>query len=244
MHAGGKPWVGRLQRARRRGDWPRRRAPSGRDRAAESRTDSAWAIVRGGCARARSSLITHVGVLGGDSLLVLDEVGGDPEQQAGVARLAGDEAADGVGDGQRTAQAADIAVGHQAGRHRPSRTGRPGHRRSRAGPARSAWPRRSRRSAGRSGGRARLAPGRPAPGGSSGRCPGGRRRTSPSASPGSDTGRPVAPGRPAHGRARRRRGPGPAACRRCRGRATASGTASASRPGRRRRSSSRDRSAI
>jgi len=40
----------------------------------------------------------QIGVLGGDAVFVLDEVGGHPEEEAGVARLSGDEPADGMGD--------------------------------------------------------------------------------------------------------------------------------------------------
>ena len=64
-----------------------------------------------------SILMTTLAVIGRNLFLVLDEVGGDPEQQAGIAWLSGGESADGVGDGQRAAETADVAVSHQAGRH-------------------------------------------------------------------------------------------------------------------------------
>ena len=98
MQAGGKPMVGRLQA----GSAPWRLASSTRAARARSRgrssRDSAWARAR---ERARGMAVERdhdVAVFGGDPVLVACDVGGDPEQQAGVARLAGRQAADRVRD--------------------------------------------------------------------------------------------------------------------------------------------------
>ena len=132
MQAGGNPWVGRLQD----GSAPWRLASS--TRAAEGpiarRVEHRLGVGDRPreAARVLVELDDDVGVVGGDAFLVLDEVGGDPEQQAGIARLAGDEASDRVGDGQGPAQAADVAVSHQAGGHDRVEQGVERHRRSRA----------------------------------------------------------------------------------------------------------------
>ncbi len=58
-----------------------------------------------------------VAVFIGNPILVAGGVGGDPEQQAGIARFTGGQAADAMSHQKRTAEAAYITVGHDTGGH-------------------------------------------------------------------------------------------------------------------------------
>ena len=57
----------------------------------------------------------HITEQVGDSVLVAGNVGGDPEQEAWFSRIACGKATNGMGNHQRSADAADVAMGHDAG---------------------------------------------------------------------------------------------------------------------------------
>ena len=106
LHTGSAPW--RLASSTS--------AAKARSRGSSS-TDSAWAMARDRLPTMLVEIDHDVAVSRRDGFLVIYHVGGDTKEQAGVARPAGDKAPDRVGHAQRTAQAANIAVSHQAGRH-------------------------------------------------------------------------------------------------------------------------------
>ena len=58
-----------------------------------------------------------IAVLFGDAFLVASNIGGDPEQQAGIAGFAGRQSADGMCHQKCAAQTAHVAMRHDAGSH-------------------------------------------------------------------------------------------------------------------------------
>ena len=151
--AGGREAHRRLacRRARRRGGWPPRRGRPGPARGgcpAATRRGRWLARGSGRGLRARRPSRRPLAAIRSSSLR---DVGGDPEQEAGIAPGPGDEPANGVGDGQGPGEAPDVAVGHQAGRHDGVDAAPRARRRSRGPPGRSASPRRCPPKTGRSG---------------------------------------------------------------------------------------------